>query len=515
MKLPELGWLVWLCVLALDVVVFALALVTASVLAIIGALVLTLGATMVWLFKLPAVVSGAPDLLIVIGGFAAVFFAVGIFAARRMALKPAGSGVGLPELPSLPFLSDNAQAQIPALSAILPFLLLIMVVLRMPLANPSPVFGLAMLLVVLLLGVARWTGAEWLTAIGLLCSVALEYAWHGQRFQVETAVVPLIWYLVFTTVFTVFPFIFRKELENCVVPWAVSALAGPAHFTLVYRLVKAAWPNPMMGLLPAAFALPPLIGLLVLLRIQGPRRLALLAWFGGATLFFITLIFPIQFERQWITIGWTLEGTALLWLFHRVPHPGLRLVGAGLLCAAFARLALNPAVLEYHARTATPILNWFLYAYGLTAICLFMGSRLLAPPRQEVLGGNARALLATLGTVLAFLLLNIEIADYFTAPGSQVLTFEFSGNFTRDMTYSIAWALFGLVLLVFGIAKKLPAVRYASLALLGVTLLKLFLRDLNQLGQLQRIGAFVGVAVVLLVSSFLYQRFVAGEVKAK
>jgi uncharacterized membrane protein len=132
-----------------------------------------------------------------------------------------------------------------------------------------------------------------------------------------------------------------------------------------------------------------------------------------------------------------------------------------------------------------------------------------------VLGSSAPAVLATLGTVLAFLLLNIEIADYFTAPGSGVLTFQFSGNFTRDMTYSIAWALFGLVLLVFGIARKLRAVRYASLALLGVTLLKLFLHDLSQLGQLQRIGAFVGVAVILLVSSFLYQRFVASESKAK
>ena len=56
-------------------------------------------------------------------------------------------------------------------------------------------------------------------------------------------------------------------------------------------------------------------------------RLAQLAWFGGVALFFITLIFPIQFQRQWITIGWALEGAALLWLFHRVPHPGLRLDG--------------------------------------------------------------------------------------------------------------------------------------------------------------------------------------------
>ena len=82
-------------------------------------------------------------------------------------------------------------------------------------------------------------------------------------------------------------------------------------------------------------------------------------------------------------------------------------------------------------------------------------------------------MLAGLGAVLAFLLLNIEIADYFSSPGST-LTFEFSGNFARDMTYSIAWALFALVLLVAGIARKMPAARYAAMGLLCVTLLQTF-----------------------------------------
>jgi uncharacterized membrane protein len=68
-------------------------------------------------------------------------------------------------------------------------------------------------------------------------------------------------------------------------------------------------------------------------------RMTQLAFYGGVALFFITLIFPIQFDRQWITIGWALEGAALLWLFHRVPHPSLRLTGVGLLIAAFVRLA--------------------------------------------------------------------------------------------------------------------------------------------------------------------------------
>jgi uncharacterized membrane protein len=181
-----------------------------------------------------------------------------------------------------------------------------------------------------------------------------------------------------------------------------------------------------------------------------------------------------------------------------------------LLLVAFVRLALNPAVMSYHARSATPILNWYLYAYGIVAACLFTGARLLAPPRNVVLGNDAPPLLNGLGTVLAFLLLNVEIADYFSEAGST-LTFQFSGNFGRDMTYSIAWAMFALGLLVIGIAKKVRAIRYGSLGLLSVTLLKLFFHDLAKLAQLYRIGALIAVAVIAFVASFLYQRFLSAD----
>jgi len=222
------------------------------------------------------------------------------------------------------------------------------------------------------------------------------------------------------------------------------------------------------------------------------------------------LIFPIQFERQWITIGWALEGAALLWLFHRVPHNGLRATGAVLLVVAFARLALNPAVLSYHARSDTAIFNWYLYAYGVAIACLFVGARLLSPPREHVLGCNGPIVLNTLGTVLSFLLLNIEIADYFSAAGST-LTFQFAGNLARDLAYTVGWALFALVLLVAGIWRQTRAARYAAIALLSVTLVKLFFHDLGNLGQLYRVGALVVVAVVAIVASFLYQRFVPSE----
>jgi len=186
--------------------------------------------------------------------------------------------------------------------------------------------------------------------------------------------------------------------------------------------------------------------------------------------------------------------------------------GVALLVTAFTRLALNPAVLSYHSRAAFPILNWYLYTYGVATVCLFAAAQLLAPPRNRVLGHNALPLLYTLGIVLAFLLVNIEIADYFSVPGAPALTFEFTGNFARDMSYSIAWALFALLLLIVGIRKRTAPVRYASLALLGITVVKLFFHDLSQLDQLYRISAFVVVAVIAILASFLYQRFLgAGE----
>jgi uncharacterized membrane protein len=51
------------------------------------------------------------------------------------------------------------------------------------------------------------------------------------------------------------------------------------------------------------------------------------------------------------------------------------------------------------------------------------------------------------------------------------------------------------------------------MGLLVVTLLKLFLHDLSNIDSVYRIGALIGVALIALVVSFLYQRFL-GEKKS-
>ena len=516
-QITELSLAVWPFVLIVDLLAFGLAMATGRLLPILAMLVLSLIAIGGWLLRIPSELTGLPTALFILAGFATFFLLAAGWAGRRFGTTETGP----PKLFGNITDPRNLSVQLPALSAAMPFLLLIMVTVRLPLVNPSAVFCLALLLVILLLAMSERLSLDLLPAVGLVCVLALEHAWHFEHFNPSNpsrAATPLIWYLGFYAVFTVFPFIFHRKFAGKTAPWIAAALAGPLNFYLVYDLVRNAYPSRIPGLVPLAFALPSLLGLVVLLKrtpLTSPARNAQLALFGGAALFFVTLIFPIQFDRQWITVGWALEGAALCWLFRRVPHPGLRLTGVVLLVIVFARLALNPAVLSYHARAAFPILNWYLYTYGIATVCLFAAGRLLAPPRHLVLGSNVRPLLYTLGTVLAFLLVNIEIADYFSTSGTVALTFQFSGNFGRDMSYSIAWALFALLMLIVGIRKRTAPVRYASLALLGVTVLKLFFHDLSQLDQLYRISALVAVAIIAMVASFLYQRFLGAAEKSK
>ncbi|MBL9214718.1 MAG: DUF2339 domain-containing protein [Opitutaceae bacterium] len=511
-KLETVSLLIWPAILLVDLLAVGLAVLSASLAAVAAVLVLTLLATGLCVFRVPAALVFAPSLLVVLGGFAVFFFAASLWLARRL-------GDRLPQAAGgrLGGVFGDARAQIPAFSSLLPFLLLIMVCLRLAVPDPSAVFGLALLLVGLTLGLTRLLVIEWLPACALAGAAALQYAWQSRHFDPGAPAIPLCWHFGFYAVFAAFPFAFTARFTGLTGPWAVAALSGVAHFPLVYRLVDRAAPNGFMGVLPAMFALPPLISLLALARRPpdaDPRRLSQLAWFGGATLLFVTLIFPVQFDRQWLTVAWALEGAALCWLYHRIPHPGLRAVGVVLLVTAFARLAFNPAVFGYHVRGDTPILNWYLYAYGVATVALFAAARFLAPPRERVLGLNAPPLLQALGAGLAFLLLNLEIADYFTPPGTPALAFRFSGNFARDMTYTIAWALFALALLAAGIWSRRRAPRYAAIGLLGVAILKLFFHDLARLEALYRIGALFGVAVIAIITSFAYQRFVPGGDKA-
>jgi uncharacterized membrane protein len=396
----------------------------------------------------------------------------------------------------------------PSLPAAAPFLLMTVVITFLPQSGPAlPLAFLAALagLVVYLSIRAR---DYQLLAVALGGSVLAQYGWHVVHFKIGVAGSSGAWHLWFFLAFTAVPFMARRWIaQGEWLPWRVSAAAGPLHFYLIHQSAEALAPGfQYPGLLPAILAIPAFCALWMLRRTSNlQERMRYTAIYGASVLFFVTVVFPIQFDREWLTIGWALEGAALLWLYRRVPAPWLPRLATGLLLVAFVRLALNPHVLGYYQRGGPPILNWYLYTYGLVAGAFFLAARLARDER--LFETPLRAVFGACGGILLFLLMNIEIADFFST--AEFLVFEFSGNFARDMTYSLAWALFALVLVGLGAARDARAVRIAGMGLMVVTLLKLFFHDLSRLDQLYRIGAFIGVAIILIVASWLYQRFLA------
>lgn len=506
-QMDEVGWWLWPAVLVLNLFALCAAALTRLFSALAASLLITLLVLGVAIAQLPSGFAGGGRELLLIAGFSVFFCAGAVWLVRRFGGQLGGD-------------APDWSAYLPDATAGLPFLLLLMLVFKLNQTDPSMIFGVVLLLGALLYGIAivARRGAPILAAFA--GTLLVEYCWWSEWAHLGDKGVALVWFAAFGLGFLALPFLFRRRAIDLQPFWAVAALSLPFHFLLINRAVSSLAPEFVRdagGALPALCVLPTLAGLVALLRsipADAPFRLNRLAWFGASTLFFITLIFPLQFSNQWLTIAWACEGAALFWLFHRIPHPGLRVVGLALLTAVFARLVLNPEILHYVERSPTPIFNWILLTYGVAAFCCFAGIRLLAPPRDRVLGLNAPAILAVFGTVLAFALVNFEIADYFTPEGSWV-RLEFSGNFARDISYTIAWALFALVLILVGMRQRIRAARYTAFALLGVTYLKLFLHDMSNLETVYKMVVFLVVSVVTLAASFLFARFLRNNPPAQ
>ena len=321
--------------------------------------------------------------------------------------------------------------------------------------------------------------------------------------------------------FTAWPFLAGARFRADPFAWYVAALAAPAWFLSLRRLYLLRFGAGTIGLLPVALAL---VSLAAAVRARerwaesDPIRVGVIAWFAAVAMGFVTVAIPLQLEKEWITIGWALEGLAVTALWVRLDYPGLKYFGLALLWAVTVRLVANPAVLGYYPRPAFRIVNWLLYTYLVPAAAL-LGTAALLHPRELVRArgwererlyqhglptGALGAGLAAL--VVIFVWINLAIADWFAT--GPMLRVSFERLPARDLTTSLAWAVYALVLLAIGMSRRSIGLRWVSLGLFMITIAKVFLHDLGQLHDLYRVASLLGLAVSLIAVSLAYQRFV-------
>ncbi len=156
----------------------------------------------------------------------------------------------------------------------------------------------------------------------------------------------------------------------------------------------------------------------------------------------------------------------------------------------------NPMLWSY--RVGGPFFNLILLGYGLPA--LLAGALALLVRDHRPPGYSASA--AVVAVALAVTYLTLEVRALYHGP---VLT---AGATTdpEQYTYSAVWLALGVALLAAGVVLRSQAVRFASAAVVLLTVLKVFLVDMSGLEGIWKPLSLIGLGVVLLGMGWFYQR---------
>jgi uncharacterized membrane protein len=385
------------------------------------------------------------------------------------------------------------------------------------LAAPPPLMLVTLVHVVnisLILWVAWRRQWQWVGSAAVLPAVMATSVWYDNHPE------PGAWLQVLGlsgamyAVFVLYPFVLGRRARQSRDPY-ITAIVGSLFFFFAARAAfLQGGMSSYIGIVPVFEGIVMALLLRALLRIESrdDRDLARLAIVAGSALAFATVAIPLQLEKQWITIGWALEGAALAWLYRRIPHRGLLYSAMALLAVVFVRLALNPEVFEYQARdVGMPVFNWYLYAYLVCSVAMFVAAWWFLQTDDELVAvgewsPTASLLLPPAGVILLFLLLNIEIADFYST-GTEI-SFRFGVNIAQDLTYTVGWLIFGLCLLAAGIYLHNRPGRVAAVTLIAITMFKAFLYDMGSLGGLYRVASLVGLAISLSLVALALQKYV-------
>lgn len=76
-----------------------------------------------------------------------------------------------------------------------------------------------------------------------------------------------------------------------------------------------------------------------------------------------------------------------------------------------------------------------------------------------------------------------------------------------QLSVSALWGIHSIILVTIGILRRFRPIRLLAILLFAVTILKVFLVDLQEMEKFHRIVASIGLGVILLAVSMMYQKY--------
>jgi uncharacterized membrane protein len=350
---------------------------------------------------------------------------------------------------------------------------------------------------------AAYALAAFATLLGQLCCMldsAIPAGWRG-----------LLPISVGGAAMWLWPAMFAKAWKQRAWAWRAAiaaALAWYAFAQWVFPELRTAWVYGSLAAL-GAFFVHGLWGDDPIPAAPATTRSRATVRYAAAALCWLCLALAWRIDHGVLAVTGALSALALCALSRRFSDPVPLGFAAALGTICTLVIGVTALLPGYYASAPSHLLNWLSYVHLTSAAALLVASRLIAPSTTGhpfTLLRPLPSLLALCGLSAIFFWLNLEILNYFTK--ETTLTFRLERLPARDVATSIAWLLYSLTLLGFGMARRSSGLRWASLGLLLLTLGKVFLYDIGEVEGLYRVASLLGLALSLILVSLLYQRFV-------
>jgi uncharacterized membrane protein len=224
----------------------------------------------------------------------------------------------------------------------------------------------------------------------------------------------------------------------------------------------------------------------------------------------LTLVSSTFIERGVLTNIYFLMGLTCLQICKWYERRYISFAGIGLLGIAFLRIILfdifvfNPLWSHQYVGNY-PLFNYLLFPFAFPAIWLILAKDDLIRLKNEYVDMASQIILL----VFIFCFTSLSVRQFFHHP---YLDDQYTSS-AEIYSYSVAWLLTGIAILIYGTWTHNKIMRSGSLIFMVLTIGKVFLYDASELTGLYRVFSFLGLGLSLIALSWFYARFVFKQMK--
>jgi uncharacterized membrane protein len=355
----------------------------------------------------------------------------------------------------------------------------------------------------------RWQRLPWAALVG----TAVYYiAWSFREDDPSHLPVMVFFLAVFFAGFAVAPFlIFRRALPS--MPASSFSIAFPivnAVATWIALMVLFAARGQHGG---RPWVTGALAGSCFLMATARRRPTVLYCTHLGLSIFFITVAVPLEFHGVVVTLCWLGESLALVALAKTGANPALRVFATAVLTVAALSLLVDwvagtpqPLAVAANMHFATNLIAAMVFA-SVASLSLAGG------PGQGFASWTYLAAFSTIAFSLTILVaVSLEIHHYWFCGAGFFRDFCGGYGQLERRTIAAGWGysawcmLYGAALMAVGFLRRSAFLRWQALAVLALSIAKVFLNGVSQQSQGYRVLSFLALGVLLLAISFAYQR---------